>query len=41
MDEAPLMITNMGDDPLQVVVQDAVGTMTAWKWDRIQSMQER
>ena len=40
MDEAPLMITNMDDDPPQVVVRDAVGTMTAWKWDRIQSMQQ-
>ena len=29
VDEAPLMITNMDDDPPQLVVQDAVGTMTA------------
>ena len=40
VDEAPLMITNMDDDSPQVVVQDAVGIMTAWKWDRIQSMQQ-
>ena len=40
VDEAPLMITNMDDDPLQLVVQDVVRTMTAWKWDRIQSMQQ-
>ena len=39
VDEAPLMITNMDDDPPQLVVRDAVGTMTAWKWDRIQSME--
>ena len=29
VDEAPLMITNMDDDPPQLVVQDAVGTMIA------------
>ena len=40
IDEALLMITNMDDDPPQLVVRDAVGTMTAWKWDRIQSMQQ-
>ena len=40
VDEAPLIITNMDDDPPQLVVRDAVGTMTAWKWDRIQSMQQ-
>ena len=40
VDEAPLMITNIDDDPPQVVVQDVVGTMTTWKWDRIQSMQQ-
>ena len=39
VDEAPLMITNMDDDPPQLVVRDAVGTMTAWKWDHIRSMQ--
>ena len=40
VDEAPLMITNMDDDPPQLVVRDVVGTMTIWKWDRIQSMQQ-
>ena len=31
VDEAPLMITNMDDDPPQLIVRDAIGTMTAWK----------
>ena len=39
VDEAPLMITNMDDDPPELVVRDAIGTMTAWKWDHIQSIQ--
>ena len=29
VDEAPLMITNMDDNSLQLVVRDVVGTMTA------------
>ena len=40
VNEAPLMITNMDNDSPQLVVQDVVGTMTAWKWDCIQSMQQ-
>ena len=31
VDKAPFMITNMDNDPPQLVVQDVVGTMTAWK----------
>ena len=40
VDDAPLIITNTDDDPPQLLVQDAIGTMTAWKWDRIQRMPE-
>ena len=40
VDDAPLMITNTDDDPPQLLVRDAIGTMTAWKWDRIQHMPE-
>ena len=40
VDDAPLMITNADDDPLQLLVRDAIGTMIAWKWDRIRSMPE-
>ena len=40
VDDAPLMITNTDDDPPQLLVWDAIGTMTAWKWDRIQGMPE-
>lgn len=36
--EASLMITNTDDDPPQLLVQDAIGTMTAWRWDRIRRM---
>ena len=39
VDEASVMITNMDDDPPQLVVRDAIRTMRAWKWDCIQSMQ--
>ena len=38
VDDAPLMITNADDDPPQLLVWDAIGTMIAWKWDRIRSM---
>ena len=38
VDEAPLMITNVNDDPLQLFVRDALGTLTAWKRDRIQRL---
>ena len=38
VDEAPLMITNVNDNPLQLFVQDALGTMTAWKRNRIQRL---
>ena len=40
VDDAPLMITNTDDNPPQLLVRDAIGTMTAWKWDRIQRMPE-
>ena len=40
VDDAPLMITNTDDDPPQLLVRDAIGTMTAWKWDCIQRMLE-
>ena len=40
VDDAPLMITNTNDDPPQLLVRDAIGTMTTWKWDRIQRMPE-
>ena len=40
VDDAPLMITNTDDDPPQLLVRDAIGTMIAWKWDRIQRMPE-
>ena len=40
VDDTPLMITNIDDDPPQLFVQNAIGTMTAWKWDRIRSMLE-
>ena len=40
VDDAPLMITNTDDDSPQLLVRDAIGTMTAWKWDRIQRMPE-
>ena len=40
VDDAPLMITNADDDPPQLLVRDGIGTMTAWKWDRIRSMPE-
>ena len=31
VDDAPLMITNTDDDPPQLLVRDAIGTMIAWK----------
>ena len=40
VDDAPLITTNTDDNPPQLFVQDAIGTMTAWKWDRIQGMPE-
>ena len=36
--EAPLVITNMDDDPPQLLVQDVIETMTAWRWDHIWKM---
>ena len=38
VDDAPLMITNTDDDPPQLLIWDAIGTMIVWKWDRIQHM---
>ena len=38
VDEAPLMITNVNDDPPQLFVRDALGTLTTWKRDRIQRL---
>ena len=35
---APLMIPNMDDDPPQQVIEDAKGTTTSWRWDRICAM---
>ena len=38
VDEGPLMITNVNDDLPQLFVRDSLGTMTAWKCDRIQCL---
>ena len=38
VDEAPLMITNVNDDPPQLFVRDVLRTMTAWKRNRIQRL---
>ena len=40
VEDASLMITNTDDDPPQLLVRDAIGTITAWKWDCIQRMLE-
>ena len=39
-DDAPLMITNTDNDSPQLLIRDAIGTMTAWKWNCIQSILE-
>ena len=31
VDNTPFMITNANDDSLQLLVHDAIGTMTIWK----------
>ena len=36
--DAPLMIPNLDDDPPQQFVEDAKGTTTSWRWDRIRAM---
>ena len=34
--DAPLMLPNTDDNPPQLLVQDAIMTMTAWQCDRLQ-----
>ena len=36
--DAPLMLPNTDDNPPQLLVQDAIRTMTAWRCDRLRKI---
>ena len=36
--DAPLMLSNMDDDPPQLLVQDAIQSMTTWQCDRLRKL---